>query len=62
MLPTTEVINKLPVTTVINKITFDKVKPELGFKSKCRVRCISYSQIGDKEIRDKKDVIKLEST
>ncbi len=24
----------------------------LGFKSKCRVRCISSAQIGDKEIRD----------
>ncbi len=25
---------------------------ELGFKSKCRVHCISSAQIGDKEIRD----------
>ncbi len=24
----------------------------LGFKSKCRVHCISSPQIGDKEIRD----------
>ncbi len=28
------------------------VRSLLGFKSKCRVRCISSPQIGDKEIRD----------